>query len=552
MAKKLKAFRPAVTAGTALLLLGGLLFPSPAIAQRSPLDNVHGSWGGADCNTGTTCVSEIGDEAEVTWQVKLSPLVHSSDHVQTARGAQILIPSTVNVTSIRLVSMPASAADLPEEEFNQALLIDSYRPVKAVDYEVPITSDSADIQQDEQYGVSPFVKNPGLEYANSREQYYSDYLGVEPSHVAEQPDWDSYQVGFAGSGVYTFEVTGTVAAGAEDSYVPIRAENMMWKCSQEGGGAGSYEEGCQSLKDYPWGRTGELPPVTTPEQSEAVKSRVAQIYEEQGTRHGITGIGQCAVTRNLSRFDTIGNDIEAAAAEKYGAYKRTFNLNANAAVTYTGSLNGGEDNCDQGYYHITICEKDEPATTTPVTEEPGVEPPVDQEPGVEPPVEDVPTTTTPVTEEPAAEPPVEDVPTTTTPVTEEPTTTTPVTEEPGVEPSVVDEPTTTTPETYEPAAEPSVVDEPTTTTPATGAPGIELKIETKPESPTQREVPLKPVLPPLSPSEIANIIGNPRYTETAASKKNPGKPSEQISKNPPKTDKENRPKFTTGGALLNA
>lgn len=41
--------------------------------------------------------------------------------------------------------------------------------------------------------------------------------------------------------------------------LPLRATNVVWKCSQEGGGSGSYEEGCQSLSDYWWGDHSGLP-----------------------------------------------------------------------------------------------------------------------------------------------------------------------------------------------------------------------------------------------------------------------------------------------------
>lgn len=34
----------------------------------------------------------------------------------------------------------------------------------------------------------------------------------------------------------------------------VQTASLFWKCSQEGGDSGSYEEGCQSLTDYGWGR----------------------------------------------------------------------------------------------------------------------------------------------------------------------------------------------------------------------------------------------------------------------------------------------------------
>ncbi|MBP3088171.1 hypothetical protein EML15_03270 [Corynebacterium sp. sy017] len=298
----------------------------------------------------------MGDEKQVTWQVQLAKLVSSDDHIQTSRGAQIMIPSTVKDVSIKLTHMPDES---PQET-------EDYDPVQEVDYQVPIVDSMEEVPDDETYYIASFVKNPYGSLSEVKDSVAT--YGVDPSTFENQPDWDFYQAGLLGNGIYTFEVTGTVKAVGADTYVPIRAENMLWKCGFEGVTPGSAEEECQNLKEKVEFRTGELPPVTTAEQSEETRNKIVELYKKQGKVDGLTGVGACAVTQNTDRFDTIGSDIEDAAEGKHHAYRNKFNLYLLPQVNFYGSLNGDEDNCDQGFQHITLCPDEE--TEVPSSEEP--------------------------------------------------------------------------------------------------------------------------------------------------------------------------------------
>ncbi|MBP3089315.1 hypothetical protein EML15_09200 [Corynebacterium sp. sy017] len=456
----------------------------------------------------------MGDETQVTWQVQLASLVRSEDHIQTSRGAQIMIPSTVKDVSIKLTHMPIEGADFDESSV----------PVRMVDYQVPIVDSVEELTDNDTYGLSSFVKNPDGSLADDKTGIY----GVQPSSFEYQPDWDFYQIGLNIHGVYTFEVTGTVEAVGEDTYIPIRADNMLWKCSSEKGGPGSAEEGCQSLKDYAWGRTDELPPVSIPmiPEDESASSarkveieqrnkenaleneRIANLYADQGTVHGLTSVGSCAVTRNTGRFDTIGKDIETA-GDKYGAYARTFNLHLNPAVNYYGALNGGEDNCDQGFQHITLCPDEE-------------------------------------TEVPPSEEPVE---------SEEPTPS----EEEEVEPA---KPSKETEEPQE-SEEPTPSEETQEPTPSEGP---EQEKPVKPtECPEEREEPKIPVVPPTFPDtdaeqgEVVTTVVEPEDKEEPAELKPESKPEpktvisesvkDNVAKQAKSVAKKDRPKVTTGGHL---
>ncbi|MBP3088216.1 hypothetical protein EML15_03510 [Corynebacterium sp. sy017] len=503
----------------------------------------------------------MGDETQVTWQVQLSPVVMSEDHIQTTRGAQIMIPSTVKDVSIKLTHMPnvqwhrgdaAQGEDtqktywedldgnpLPEENIISSSN-DSYVLTKAVDYQVPIV-DSFEkndegipyLIDNDTYKVSSFIKNPHGSLADDEGALY----GVQRSSFADQPEWDFYQIGLNALGVFTFEVTGTVEAVGEDTYIPIRADNMLWKCIKEGGGPGSTEEGCLNLKEYVWGRTGELPPVSIPmiPEDESASSarkaeieqrnkeialeneRIANLYADQGTRHGLTSVGTCAVTRNTNRFDTIGNDIESG-GDRYRQYVKTFNLYLNPTVYYFGSLLGGEDNCDQGFQHITLCPDEE--TEVPPSKEPveSEEPTPSEEEEVDP-----------------AKPSKE---------TEEPTDS----EEPGES----EEPTPS-----EETQEPTPSEEPEQEKPVKPA-----------EYPEEREEPVKPVVPPTVPDtdveaeqgEVVTTVVEPEdKEEKPADSKPESKPApktvisesvkDNVAKQAKTVAKKDRPKVTTGGHL---
>ncbi|MBP3088091.1 hypothetical protein EML15_02835 [Corynebacterium sp. sy017] len=480
-------------------------------------------------------MKKVGDKAEVTWQVQVAPLLQAEDRVRTSKGAEIMVPATVDVTSIRLTHMPflndsgdeskgedpdkwywkdvqgntvGEASNEYEKDWESATEL-RFGPAQEVDYEVPIKDSSeldlSNVERDATYGVTPFYK-----FTAEESEKLNQPRGVEPSSFADQPEWNFYQISLGmNAGVYTFEVTGTVEAVGEDTYVPIRVDTLLWSCSGEDVfGSGEGKEGCQSLKDYEWGRTGELPPVTTKEQSEDTRNKIVELYENQGSKHGVTGVGTCAVTADIGRFDTIGSDIEATVGDRYRKYAQTFNLHLNPQVNFYGSLKGAEDNCDQGFQHITLCPDED-------------------------------------SEVPPSEEPVE---------SEEPT--------PSEEEEV--EPTKPSKETEEPTSseEPQESEDPT---PSEEPQESEQVKPVKPvERPEEREEPKIPVVPPTVPDtdteqgEIVTTVVEPEQDEPADSKPE-SKPApktvisesvkDNVAKQAKTVAKKDRPKVTTGGHL---
>ena len=353
-----------VMAAAAVLTAG--LSASPASALLS--DNVHYLTGGGavNCNGGDVCVEKIGDTAHVSYQVQTSALAMSSDHGQTSRGSAVFVPSVLENVKITLTNIPDHSTEVDSYTGNTV-------PGKAVNQNVPIydytTNDSGSSYRTPAKGGSlmeDFTSEHFGIWRAEDKSYYDDQGWITtPNSVLisrTTPQYDEYSFGVETTGVYTFTIEGDVKVESETTVLPIRVTNKLWKCSQEGVGPGSYEEGCQSLQEYAWGRTGELPEYSLTDAD--VNNRLLKFNSE----HGLGGSPQCAVTQETYKANSIGTDLTASQAV-FERYSQTFTLHANRAVTYI--VNGyNEDGCDQAAAVITICDDDTPDTPdTPGKEE---------------------------------------------------------------------------------------------------------------------------------------------------------------------------------------
>lgn len=70
--------------------------------------------------------------------------------------------------------------------------------------------------------------------------------------------------------VYNYYIEADIKVTAKDMYLPLAVHAPMWKCSDSA--SGSYEEGCQHILEYYWGRPGILPNYTDPQDMEKVKA----------------------------------------------------------------------------------------------------------------------------------------------------------------------------------------------------------------------------------------------------------------------------------------
>lgn len=157
-------------------------------------------------------------------------------------------------------------------------------------------------------------------------------------------------------GVQTYRITGKVKTESDLAYLPIRAKQNFWKCSQEGG-MGSYEEGCQSLMEYAYGRTNDTLPSYSLKNNEVTKRNV-----KKDTPGGLHGSLQCAVTQENDKLDWIGDDkpvrnVDGAPSTAY-KYAQTFTLSQNPDVDYfVGGFGSKEDGCDQAGIKISLCQE---------------------------------------------------------------------------------------------------------------------------------------------------------------------------------------------------
>lgn len=157
-------------------------------------------------------------------------------------------------------------------------------------------------------------------------------------------------------GVQTYRITGKVKTESDLAYLPIRAKQNFWKCSQEGG-FGSYEEGCQSLMEYAWGRTNDTLPSYSLKNDEVTKRNV-----RKDGPNGLHGSLQCAATKENNKLDWIDDDepirnVEGTPSTGY-KYAQTFTLSANPTVDYfVGGFGSKEDGCDQAGIKISLCQE---------------------------------------------------------------------------------------------------------------------------------------------------------------------------------------------------
>ncbi|MFE1523086.1 hypothetical protein [Schaalia turicensis] len=388
MKKSIAAFG---SAALAVALAGiGLLLPTTVSGSDMQWGRgINSLTGGAvNCQGGDTCVEKVGDVAHVTYTVQTTPLVLSSDHIQTTRGTSIFVPSVLENVKFTLTSVPDRAWEVAE---NSDLRVTTTIPVRSVEQDIPVievTRDSSGWLETPDSGgvISTDFTDPN--FGIWRTPASTAKAGEEPSYlgysapVKNMEMYDEYSFGINEPGVFTIKVEGDVTVQSELTVLPIRATNKLWKCSQERGGPGSYEEGCQNLQEYPWARTGDLPAysLTDPGTNKFLLGHT--------TPAGLTGSPQCIVTGESGRTDLIGTDI-GSSASVYDHYSSTFALHSNPAITYY--LSGiNEDGCDQAAAVVKICEKttpedkkpDNPGTSdtgTPAT--PGTQPTAPGTPG---------------------------------------------------------------------------------------------------------------------------------------------------------------------------
>lgn len=189
-----------------------------------------------------------------------------------------------------------------------------------------------------------------------------DMIAVDGSHeIGAMPldsPYDYFLFHNNSLGVQTYRITGKVKTESDLAYLPIRAKQNFWKCSQEGG-FGNYEEGCQSLMEYAWGRTNDTLPSYSLKNDEFTKRNI----KKDGS-NGLHGSLQCATTKENNKLDWIDDDeptrdVDGTPSKGY-KYAQTFTLNQNPDPDldyFVGGFGTKEDGCDQAGIKISLCQE---------------------------------------------------------------------------------------------------------------------------------------------------------------------------------------------------
>lgn len=427
---------------------------------KENVTNLIPNSGVTNCKSGQSCIDPKTKTAHVEYKVQVANFgVISSDYGQTAdRNAEIAIPNILENVEVKLDSYYPNKKTIDETGIDQKVIYPNTKlnivdPEDGEDFDYYNYNGYKDKMEEaaqssdnpEKAKLDYFLEN-GLVYKRSFEQIIngkSDNFGIQmhlnnnpevtwkdygythgPKWVKDDDDSNQYgshnaelydylQVTSDGfSGLFTYTISGDVKidSDVEEIYLPIKVEQKSWKCSQEGGGTGAYQEGCQSLKEYPWGITGDLPKydVNDPE----VNKELAKNYSPDGLK----GNPFCAVTKDLGREDRIGEDIEQINLNRFislnhlnsdrpsnnelynqlvsegyefdrqysrpgiyevtnnknpiysigDMYTKQFALHANPAVQYAVAGYGvAEDGCDQAAIKLTWCPEDPVETPIP-------------------------------------------------------------------------------------------------------------------------------------------------------------------------------------------
>lgn len=372
--------------------------------------------GAVNCKAENTCIQNIGDTAHVSYKIQTSAFLLSGNRFQSVPKTSIFVPKILKNVKFTLVSAPVfktSTIDTGAHPQKQELTptgIPIYRvPVHKVSKIIPVISlvhDNNGGFCDEHGNQAPLDKG-GFISSDIREQNMSIYKSSAYVDEGEQDSgvsyfgyqstasdlknyelYDEYSFELKEPGVFTLKLEGDVETKSTLTVLPIRVTNVVARCVQETNGSDVYEPDCQSLTEYEQFKYGTLPKYSLSDDT------INQELLKHNTEDGLTGYGNCRVTREIDAPDMIGPDVVPGKTSAFEEYKDTFALEANAAESYF--LNGvDEDGCDQAAAVITVCPKPTPTPEPTPTPTPTPKPTPKPDPEPTPHPKEPPTTSKP-------------------------------------------------------------------------------------------------------------------------------------------------------------
>lgn len=350
--------------------------------------------GAVNCKAENTCIQNIGDTAHVSYKIQTSAFLLSGNRALSVPKTSIFVPKILKNVKFTLVSAPGSKTNNidtgahPQKQELTPTGIPIYRvPVHKVSKNIPVVSLAYNNNAgfcDEHGNQAPLDKGGFISsdvhdqdmsiykssaYVDEGEQDSGvSYFGYQStaSDLKNHELYDEYSFELKEPGVFTLKLEGDVETKSALTVLPIRVTNVVACCVQETNGSDAYEPEYQSLTEYEQFKYGALPKYSLSDDT------INQELLKHNTEDGLTGYGNCRVTREIDAPDMIGPDVEPGKTSAFNAYKDTFVLEANAAESYF--LNGvDEDGCDQAAAVITVCPKPTPTPTPKPTPKPDPE-----------------------------------------------------------------------------------------------------------------------------------------------------------------------------------
>ena len=273
--------------------------------------------------------SEDGKSVVYNYTVAFKEL-HSSDQGQAVRGVRIRIPkisgAKANFTLIGTYDANGNPVDVNV-------------PMKEVSYDEPLDDERGNVPTAEELAAG---KKPSVVNMKDADGYSPD--PAFPSAYGDTVNLYTVVSNTFRSTAFRVSVTVPLEEAKKIKYLPIDAR-FAWKCSQDGGGYGSYEEGCQSLEEY-----HQIQPYYQDNNGETTygalgnPSLVDDTYVQND--HLIKSVSNPTthITPNNGDWKTIPHDVNIN-PETFFSYVKTFTLKANPAVKYYASE--FEDMADQ-------------------------------------------------------------------------------------------------------------------------------------------------------------------------------------------------------------
>ena len=273
--------------------------------------------------------SEDGKSVVYNYTVSFKEL-HSSDQGQAVRGVRIRIPNISGAKANFTLIGTHDANGNP---------VDVNVPMKEVSYNEPVDVKRGNVPTAEELAAG---KKPSVINMKDDDGYSPD--PAFPSAYGDTVNLYAVVSNTFRSTAFRVSVTVPLEEAKKIKYLPIDAR-FAWKCSQDGGGVGSYEEGCQSLEEYhlyqPYyeDNNGE-----TTYGALGNPSLVDDTYVQNN--HLIRSVSNPAthITPNNGDWKTIPHDVNIN-PETFFSYVKTFSLKYNRAVKYYASE--FEDMADQ-------------------------------------------------------------------------------------------------------------------------------------------------------------------------------------------------------------